>query len=47
MSTIAVAKKDFRDGIRSWLVIGLIVLFALFIAGVVYFATEISPIIYK
>jgi ABC-2 type transport system permease protein len=44
MSTIAVAKKDFRDGIRSWLVIGLIVLFALFIAGVVYFATEISPI---
>lgn len=44
MSTIAVAKKDFNDGIRSWLLIGLTVLFALFIAGVVYYYAEIDPI---
>jgi ABC-2 type transport system permease protein len=44
MSTIAVAKKDFKDGIRSWLLIALTVLFALFTASVVYFFVEIDPI---
>jgi ABC-2 type transport system permease protein len=42
MSTIAVAKKDFKDGIRSWSLIALTVLFTLFIAGVVYYLAEIS-----
>jgi ABC-2 type transport system permease protein len=44
MSTIAVAKKDFKDGIRSWALIGLTILFAVFIAGVVYYRAEINPI---
>jgi ABC-2 type transport system permease protein len=42
MSTIAVAKKDFQDGIRSRVLIGLTILFALFIAGAVYFLTNIQ-----
>ncbi|OLZ42365.1 ABC transporter [Natrinema saccharevitans] len=33
MSTITVAKKDFRDAVRSRLLIGLTVLFALFTVG--------------
>ncbi|OAQ53121.1 ABC-2 type transporter [Natrinema mahii] len=33
MSTIAVAKKDFRDAVRSRLLIGLTALFALFTVG--------------
>jgi ABC-2 type transport system permease protein len=44
MSTMAVAKKDFRDGIRSRSLIGLIILFALFTAGVVFYFTEIDPV---
>lgn len=44
MSTIAVAKKDFKDGIRSWSLIALTVLFAVFMAGVVYYRAEINPI---
>ncbi len=44
MSTIAVAKKDFRDGIRSWSLIGLSILFALFIASVVFYRVEIDPV---
>jgi ABC-2 type transport system permease protein len=43
MSTIAIAKKDFRDGIRSRVLISLTVLFAVFIAGAAYFFTEIAP----
>lgn len=43
MSTIAIAKKDFRDGIRSKSLIGLVILFALFIVLSVYFFTEIWP----
>jgi ABC-2 type transport system permease protein len=43
MSTIAVAKKDFQDGIRSRVLIGLVILFALLIAISVYFFTEILP----
>jgi ABC-2 type transport system permease protein len=43
MSTMAVAKKDFKDGIRSWVLIGLTVLFALLIAGSTYFFTNIQP----
>jgi ABC-2 type transport system permease protein len=43
MSTIAVAKKDFQDGIRSRVLIGLVVLFALLVAGSVYFFVEILP----
>lgn len=42
MSTLAVAKKDFRDGIRSRSLIGLVVVFAVFMTGAVYFFTEIS-----
>lgn len=44
MSTVAIAKKDFKDGIRSWSLIALTVLFAVFIAGVVYYRAEINPI---
>lgn len=44
MSTMAVARKDFRDGIRSWSLIGLSILFALFIASVVYYRVEIDPV---
>lgn len=43
MSTIAVARKDFRDGIRSRVLIGLTVLFALLIAGSTYFFTNVQP----
>lgn len=43
MSTIAVAKKDFNDGVRSRTLIGLVVLFAVFLAGVTYYFTEIIP----
>ena len=43
MSWQAVAKKDFRDAIRSRLLIVLTALFALFAAGAAYVVTEISP----
>lgn len=43
MSTIAIAKKDFRDGIRSKSLIGLVILFALFIVLSVYFFVEVIP----
>lgn len=43
MSTIAVAKKDFKDGIRSRVLIGLTVLFGVFMVGTAYYYTEISP----
>ena len=43
MSTFAVAKKDFRDGIRSRSLIGLVVLFALLIVVSVYFFVEVIP----
>jgi ABC-2 type transport system permease protein len=43
MSTLAVAKKDFGDGIRSRVLLGLVALFAVFVAGAAYFFTEISP----
>jgi ABC-2 type transport system permease protein len=42
MSWLAVAKKDFRDSVRSRLMLVLLVLFALFAAGAGYFVTEID-----
>jgi len=43
MSWRAVAEKDFRDAIRSRLLIVLTALFALFSAGAAYLVTEIDP----
>lgn len=43
MSTLAVAKKEFQDGIRSRVLLGLVVLFAVFMAGAAYFFTQVSP----
>lgn len=42
MSWRAVAEKDFRDAVRSRLLIVLTVLFALFAAGAAFFVTEID-----
>lgn len=36
MSTLAVAKKDFQDGIRSWLLLGLTAAFVVFAVGAAY-----------
>ena len=44
MSMITVAKKDFRDSIRSQVLIGLILLFVLFVAGIAYYYTEVAPV---
>ena len=43
MSWQAVAEKDFRDAIRSRLLVALTALFALFAAGAAYVVTEIDP----
>jgi ABC-2 type transport system permease protein len=43
MSWQAVAQKDFRDAIRSRLLIALTVLFALFAVGAAYVVSEIQP----
>ena len=43
MSWRAVAQKDFRDAIRSRLLIVLTALFVLFSAGAAYLVTEIDP----
>ncbi|CCQ35421.1 ABC-type transport system permease protein [Natronomonas moolapensis 8.8.11] len=43
MSWRAVAEKDFRDAIRSRLLIVLTLLFTLFSAGAAYLVTEIDP----
>ena len=43
MSWQAVAEKDFRDAIRSRLLIVLTLLFTLFSAGAAYLVTEINP----
>lgn len=43
MSTLAVAKKEFHDGIRSRVLAGLTVLFGVFMAGAAYYYTEITP----
>jgi len=43
MSWQAVAEKDFRDAIRSRLLIVLTLLFTLFSAGAAYLVTEIDP----
>ena len=42
MSWMAVAEKDFRDAIRSRLLIALTLLFALFAGGAAFFVTEID-----
>ena len=42
MSWAAVAEKDFRDAIRSRLLIALTLLFALFAGGAAFFVTEID-----
>lgn len=42
MSWTAVAEKDFRDAIRSRLLIALTVLFALFSVGLAYFVSQID-----
>ncbi|HET7323130.1 MAG TPA: ABC transporter permease subunit, partial [Halococcus sp.] len=36
MSTLAVARKDFQDAIRSWLLLGLTAAFVVFAAGAAY-----------
>lgn len=43
MSTLAVAKKEFHDGIRSRVLAGLTVLFGVFMVGTAYYYTEIAP----
>jgi ABC-2 type transport system permease protein len=43
MSWQAVAEKDFRDAIRSRLLLALTVLFVLFSGGAAYFAAQIRP----
>ncbi len=43
MSVLAVAEKDFRDAIRSRLLIVLALLFALFAGGAAYVVTELDP----
>ena len=43
MSWQAVAEKDFRDAIRSRLLLALTVLFVLFAGGSAYFAAQIRP----
>ena len=43
MSTLAVARKDFRDAIRSRVLLGLTALFVLFVAGASYFFAQIQP----
>jgi len=43
MSWQAVAEKDFRDAIRSRLLLALTVLFVLFSAGIAYFAAQVRP----
>ncbi|MFT4883397.1 MAG: ABC-2 type transport system permease protein [Natronomonas sp.] len=43
MSWLAVAEKDFRDAIRSRLLIALTALFALFAVGAAYVVSELQP----
>lgn len=43
MSVLAVAEKDFRDAVRSRLLIVLTLLFALFAGGASYVVSEINP----
>lgn len=45
MSTIVVAKKDFRDAIRSRMLLALTVLFAVFTIGSAYVSTQIPELI--
>jgi len=45
MSAITVAKKDFRDAIRSRTLLALVVLFALFTAGGAYVSTLITGLL--
>jgi ABC-2 type transport system permease protein len=44
MSAIAVAKKDFRDAVRSRVLIALTVLFALFTGGGAFLASRLSAL---
>jgi ABC-2 type transport system permease protein len=43
VSSLAVARKDFQDAIRSRVLLGLTVLFVLFVAGASYFFAQIQP----
>ncbi len=43
MSTLAVARKDFRDSVRSRRLWVLIAVFVLFVAGLAYFFAEVAP----
>jgi ABC-2 type transport system permease protein len=43
VSTLAVARKDFRDALRSRVLLGLTGLFVLFVAGASYFFARIQP----
>jgi ABC-2 type transport system permease protein len=43
VSTLAVARKDFQDAIRSRVLLGLTGLFVLFVAGASYFFARIQP----
>lgn len=44
MSTLTVARKDFQDGIRSWLLLGLTAVFVVFAAGAAYIYIAIGSI---
>jgi ABC-2 type transport system permease protein len=45
MSTLAIARKDFRDAIQSWLLIGVTAVFVVFAAGATWFHLVISSIV--
>jgi ABC-2 type transport system permease protein len=45
MSTLAIARKDFRDAIQSWLLIGVTALFVLVMGGTA-FITALGPVIF-
>ncbi|WP_247003436.1 ABC transporter permease [Halosolutus gelatinilyticus] len=44
MSALTIAKKEFKDGIRSRSLLVLVPLFGLLMAGAAYFFTEIAPL---
>lgn len=45
MSTLAIARKDFRDAIQSWMFIGVTALFVLILGGTA-FITALGPVIF-
>lgn len=45
MSTLAIARKDFRDAIQSWLLIGVTALFVLILGGATFIARAGSVLV--